>query len=211
MARRTRVKICGITRLQDAHVAQALGADSLGFVFVPASKRFISPEAAQPIVGSLSPFVTSVGLFLNAQEAEVRQALKLMPGLLPQFHGQESADFCDQFERPYLKAIGVAGGMPEESELAAFERCVGFLFDSNAPGELGGTGHTFDWTKLVGNMDRPLILAGGINVHNVERAINEVAPHAVDVSSGVELSKGIKDAEAMANFMAAVSKADESN
>ncbi len=208
MARRTRVKICGITRLQDAEVAQALGVDSLGFVFVPASKRYIEPEAAVLIVNEVSPFVTCVGLFLNAPENEVSRVLRLMPGLVPQFHGQESAEYCDSFGRPYLKAIGVGGGMPSEEELAEFSLCGGFLFDSNVPGELGGTGHTFDWSKLQKNMSDSLILAGGINVENVQSAIEQVAPHAVDVSSGVELSKGIKDAEAMSQFMAAVSKAD---
>ena len=211
MARRTRVKICGITRLQDAHEAQALGADSLGFVFVPASKRYIAPEEAAVIVKTLSPFMTSVGLFLNAEASHVRHVLSLMPSLMPQFHGQESAEFCDQFERPYLKAIGVGGGMPDDAELAEFRHCAGFLFDSNVPGELGGTGHAFDWSKLVRNNETPLILAGGINVQNIERAIKQVAPHAVDVSSGVELSKGIKDPDAMQQFMVAVSKADASN
>lgn len=208
MAPRTRVKICGITRLQDANMAQALGADSLGFVFVPASKRYIAPSAALKIVKTLSPFVTCVGLFLNADAQDVRDVLTLMPSMMPQFHGQETAEYCDQFGRPYLKAIGVGGGMPTAAELSVFRYCSGFLFDSNAPGELGGTGHAFDWTQLSGNFDRPLILAGGLNVHNVERAIKEVAPHAIDVSSGVEIQKGIKDPEAMRSFMAAVSKAD---
>lgn len=209
MALRTRVKICGITRLQDAEKAQALGADSLGFVFVPKSRRYIAPEAACEIVKTLSPFVTSVGLFLNADAKEVRRVLSLMPSMLPQFHGQETAEYCDQFQRPYLKAIGVGGGMPTQADLSQFRHCAGFLFDSNAPGELGGTGHAFDWTQLTEKFERPLILAGGLNVHNVERAIKEVAPHAIDVSSGVEIQKGIKDPVAMSLFMAAVSKADK--
>ena len=208
MALRTRVKICGITRLQDAYLAQALGADSLGFVFVPASQRFIKPDAALQIAKTLSPFVTCVGLFLNADAQDVRDVLSLMPSMMPQFHGQETAQYCDQFERPYLKAIGVGGGMPTNAELCVFRHCAGFLFDSNAPGELGGTGHAFDWTQLTEKFERPLILAGGLNVHNVEKAIKEVAPHAIDVSSGVESQKGIKDSEAMKSFMAAVSKAD---
>ncbi|MFT5895691.1 MAG: phosphoribosylanthranilate isomerase [bacterium] len=208
MALRTRVKICGITRLQDADMAQALGADSLGFVFVAASERYIAPNAALEIVRTVSPFVTCVGLFLNADAQDVRHVLSLMPSMMPQFHGQETADYCDQFGRPYLKAIGVGGGMPTTTELSMFRFCSGFLFDSNAPGELGGTGHAFDWTQLSTNFERPLILAGGLNVHNVERAIKEVAPHAIDVSSGVEIQKGIKDPDAMKSFMAAVSKAD---
>ena len=208
MARRTRVKICGITRLIDACVAQELGADSLGFVFVPASARFLTPEAAATIMAQLSPFVTCVGLFLNASAADVRQAVHCCPALVPQFHGQESAEFCDQFGRSYLKAIGVGGGMPSSDELAAFKNASGFLFDSNEPGQLGGTGHAFDWSKLERNLDRPLILAGGLNVQNVRQAIEQVAPHALDVSSGVESAKGLKSEEAMIAFMLAVEAAD---
>jgi len=208
MARKTRVKICGITRLQDAQSAQYLGVDSLGFVFVPASARYLTPEAAAGITQHLSPFVTCVGLFLNAQVTDVHHALDLMPSMMPQFHGQETAQFCDQFERPYLKAVGVGGGMPTAEELGAFRRAAGFLFDSNEPGQLGGTGHAFDWAQLDSNLERPLILAGGLDVHNVGRAIEQVAPHAVDVSSGVEQSKGVKDAQAMKMFMDAVYRAD---
>jgi len=209
MARRTRVKICGITRLNDACVAQELGADSLGFVFVPASARFVTPEAAAAIITQLSPFVTCVGLFLNASAEEVRHALHCCPMLLLQFHGQETAEYCDQFGRPYLKAIGVGGGMPSSSELAAYKNVSGFLFDSNEPGQLGGTGHAFDWSKLEQKLDKPVILAGGLNVHNVQQAIEQVAPHAVDVSSGVESAKGIKNEEAMQAFMSAVEAADK--
>lgn len=208
MARRTRVKICGITRLNDARVAQELGVDSLGFVFVPASSRYLTPKDAADITSQLSPFVNCVGLFLNATATEVRQALDLCPGLLPQFHGQESAEFCDQFGRPYLKAIGVGSGMPANDELAAYKQAGGFLFDSNEAGELGGTGHAFDWNMLEHELDKPLILAGGLNVQNVRRAIEQVAPHAVDVSTGVESAKGIKSEEAMREFMLAVNTAD---
>lgn len=208
MARRTRVKICGITRLQDARLAQELGADSLGFVFVPASARYITPNAAAPIISELSPFVSCVGLFLNASRETVAESLALIPGMVPQFHGQEDAAFCDQFKRPYLKAIGVGGGMPSAKELALYRHAGGFLFDSNTPGQLGGTGHVFDWTQLQNTSDVPLVLAGGLNAHNVDEAIEQVRPHAVDVSSGVEQSKGIKDAEAMRGFMAAVSRVD---
>lgn len=208
MARKTRVKICGITRLKDALLAQDLGADSLGFVFVAASARHITPEAASAITQQVSPFVTCVGLFLNAQASEVRHALSLIPSMVPQFHGQESAQFCDQFGCSYLKAIGVGGGMPSADELSMFQRAAGFLFDSNEPGKLGGTGHAFDWTQLDRKFDRPLILAGGLDVNNVGRAIEQVAPHAVDVSSGVELRKGVKDEQAMTDFMEAVYQAD---
>ncbi len=210
MARRTRVKICGITRLQDAHLAQELGADSLGFVFVPASKRYLSPEAAASIVGQMGPFVTPVGLFLDAPAAEVRRVLDLLPSLVPQFHGQESAEYCEQFDRPYLKAMGVgsAGTLPDDEQLAPYSRALGFLFDSHEPGQLGGTGEAFDWTRLGARMHKPLILAGGLNVHNVEQAIRQTKPYAVDVSSGVEQARGIKDPEAMRTFLEAVRQAD---
>ncbi len=210
MARRTRVKICGITRLQDAHLAQELGADSLGFVFVPASKRYLKPDAAAAIVSQLSPFVTPVGLFLDAAVDDVNRVLSLMPSLVPQFHGQESADYCEQFGRPYLKAMGVgsAGTVPSEAQLSPYRRALGFLFDSHEPGQLGGTGEAFDWSRLGARMHKPLILAGGLNVNNVEHAIRQTAPYAVDVSSGVEQAKGIKDPEAMRDFLEAVRRAD---
>lgn len=207
-AHRTRVKICGITRLEDAAMATSLGVDALGFVFVPASKRFISPEAAAGIVSQLTPFVTVVGLFLNADRSSVEEALEWLPDMVPQFHGQETGGFCDSFNRSYVKALGVGNKMPTRDELLGFGRASGFLFDSNEPGALGGTGHAFDWTRLTEKIDKPLILAGGLNVQNVNAAICEVAPYALDVSSGVEIAKGVKDAHAMQEFMQAVMVAD---
>lgn len=210
MVRRTRVKICGITRLQDAVLAQELGADSLGFVFVPASKRYLVPDVAAELVNRLQPFVTPVGLFLDAEPAEVQRALDLMPTLVPQFHGRETAEYCEQFGRPYLKAIGVgsAGNLPSAAQLSAYRRALGFLLDSHEPGELGGTGHAFDWTRLEDRMHKPLVLAGGLNAQNVEQAVRQVRPYAVDVSSGVEQARGIKEAAAMQAFLDAVRKAD---
>ena len=213
---RTRVKICGITRLEDARLAVSLGADALGFVFVPASSRHVSVAAARDIARRLPPFVTRVGLFLDAPRETVERALEAIPGLVPQFHGRETAAECDAFGCGYLKALGVAEALPTADELAAYKRAEGFLLDSNAPGELGGTGHAFDWTRLAGGGaarygggEGPvLILAGGLNADNAGRAIGEVAPYALDVSSGVESAKGIKDARAMRAFMAAVQRAD---
>lgn len=205
---RTRVKICGFTRLEDARLADALGVDALGFVFVPASSRYVTPRHAADIVSELTPFATVVGLFLNAQVSEVEESLRQIPAMIPQFHGQESAQFCDSFDRPYIKAVGVGSVMPCAEELAEFKLATGFLFDSNEPGALGGTGHAFDWTRLENEMDKPLILAGGLNVQNVATAIEQVAPHALDVSSGVESEKGIKNSRLMRKFMRAVSDAD---
>lgn len=222
--KRTRVKICGITRLEDAIAAARLGADALGFVFVPASRRNITPENARRIVEQLPPFVEVVGLFLDAQPETIEAALEAVPSLLPQFHGRESAFDCERWQRPYLKAIGLGQETtvmqhPEDSkvlsvsnQLVAHRKACGFLFDSNAPGELGGTGHVFDWQKLEQGVERdlphPLILAGGLDVQNVGQAIRQVAPWAVDVSSGVEEDKGIKDLQKMKAFIEAVRAAD---
>ena len=187
-----------------------LGVDALGFVFVPASKRYIKPEDAAQIVAGITPFVTTVGLFLDAQVSEVENVLSLMPQLVPQFHGQESARFCDSFRRPYIKALGVGSSMPSLQELQTFRHANGFLFDSNEPGALGGTGHTFDWNQLndTDANQKALILAGGIRAGNAFEAIEKVRPYALDVSSGVESAKGIKDAAAMQQLMDAVAHAD---
>ena len=205
---RTRVKICGLTRLGDALAAVELGADALGFVFVARSARHVDVVTARDIAASLPPFVTRVGLFLDAPEGDVEAALEAIPGLVPQFHGREGAGYCESFGRPYLKAIGVADGMPERDALDAFGRAAGFLLDSNAPGELGGTGHAFDWSALGADLGKPLILAGGLDPSNAGRAVREIGPYALDVSSGVESAKGIKDVERMRAFMAAVRAAD---
>jgi phosphoribosylanthranilate isomerase len=149
-----------------------------------------------------------VGLFLNAPREQVHDALDKIPSMLPQFHGQEEAEYCDSFNRPYIKALGVGTSMPSDEQLAKYSRASGFLLDSNEPGALGGTGHTFDWSRLEGKMAKPLVLAGGLNVDNVQRAILEVGPSALDVSSGVELSKGVKCANTMKQFMRAVEQAD---
>ena len=206
---RTRVKICGFTRLEDATQACRLGVDALGFVFVPASQRYIEPVNAQLIVRRIPSFVTVVGLFLDAEADRVSHALELMPGMVPQFHGRESGEYCDSFRRPYIKAMGVGGsGIPSKQTLDSYRLASAYLFDSNEPGALGGTGHAFDWTSLEGKIDRPLILAGGLDVHNVREAVTTVAPYALDVSSGVESAKGVKSLSAMQQFMRAVHEAD---
>lgn len=206
---RTRVKICGITRREDAEHACNLGVDALGFVFVPASQRYIAPVDAQILVQHIPSFVTVVGLFLDAQASQVSDALELMPAMVPQFHGRESCEYCDSFQRPYIKALGIgSSGFPSRQMLDSYTGASGFLFDSNEPGALGGTGHTFDWARLEEAIDKPLILAGGLNVNNVRQAMATVAPYALDVSSGVESSKGVKSLPAMQQFMRAVHEAD---
>jgi len=209
MTTKTRIKICGITRTEDALLSEQLGVDALGFVFCEASKRFITPQNAKVIIDEVAPFITRVGLFLNASESEVEQALKLLPGMVPQFHGTESAQQCEQFGVPYLKAIGLGAGMPSLASLQEYKNAMAFLFDSNEPGQLGGTGHAFDWQTLDKNVGKPVILAGGLSVDNVKDAIAQIKPYAVDVSSGVEASKGIKDNAALKAFVCAVHEADK--
>jgi len=209
MPTHTRIKICGITRLEDALYASQLGVDAIGFVFCAESKRAITPVKAANIAAQLPPFMVRVGLFLNASQEEVNTACHHIPNLLPQFHGTESAEWCESFDRPYIKALGVANGMPSAQELAQYKHSQGFLFDSNAPGELGGTGHAFDWAKLEQSAPAQLILAGGLYPDNVESAVRQVRPYAVDVSSGVEQAKGEKDALKMQTFVNAVRQADK--
>jgi len=204
MTHQTRIKICGITRAEDAQICEKLGVDALGFVFCKASKRFIDPAQAKIISNQLAPFTTRVGLFLDAEPAEIDHALNELPGMIPQFHGRESAAECECFGMPYLKAIGLGAGMPSAAELDEYKHAQAFLFDSNEPGQLGGTGHVFDWHKLDQSVGRPIILAGGLNPDNVLAAIEQVKPYAVDVSTGVELSKGVKDHQALSTFVDAV-------
>lgn len=219
MTHRTRVKICGITRVQDALLSEQLGADALGFVFVPASKRYIEPQQARVISDQVAPFIVRVGLFLDAPEHEVENALRIMPGMMPQFHGRETPAQCEQYGVPYLKAIGLGGRLEpnhatktltEElaEEMAEYKHAQGFLFDSNEPGQLGGTGHAFNWHQLDTNIAKPFILAGGLNASNVRGAIEQMQPYSVDVSSGVESDKGIKDHDALRAFMHSVHQAN---
>ena len=208
MTHHTRVKICGITRTEDAHLSEQLGVDALGFVFCKASKRYIEPEAAKVIIDQLPPFIARVGLFLDASAQEVEHVLSIMPGIVPQFHGQETAQECERYGVPYLKAIGLGAGTPSPESLASYKRAMAFLFDSNEPGQLGGTGHVFDWQKFDQNVGKPVILAGGLDTENIATAIKQLKPYAVDVSSGVEASKGLKDHQALRAFMAGVRQAD---
>lgn len=204
MTHRPRIKICGITRGEDAQLCEQLGVEALGFVFCRASKRFIEPTQAKTITDQLAPFITCVGLFLDADTADIEHALTELPGMIPQFHGRESAGECERFGVPYLKAIGLGAGMPSAIALAEYKQAQAFLFDSNEPGQLGGTGHVFDWQKLDQSVEKPIILAGGLNPGNVAAAIEQVKPYAVDVSTGVELSKGVKDHQALRTFVDAV-------
>jgi phosphoribosylanthranilate isomerase len=205
-ALRTRVKICGITRPADALAAAAAGADAVGLVFYPPSPRYLSVERAREIRDALPPFVQTVALFVNADAAQVSQVIGRVHPAMLQFHGDEAADFCAQFGLPFVKACRVKGGMSALEYLRPFSRAAAWLFDSHVP-EYGGVGESFDWS-LVPATDKPVILSGGLSRDNVAEAIRRVRPWGVDVSSGVEAAKGIKDAARIRAFIAEVRNAD---
>jgi phosphoribosylanthranilate isomerase len=203
---RTRIKICGITRTADARAAAAAGADAIGLVFYPPSPRFLSAERAREIRDALPPFVQTVALFVNADAAQVSQVIGSVHPAMLQFHGEESPEFCRQFGLPYVKACRVKKGVPALEYLRPFSGAAAWLFDSHVP-EYGGVGESFDWS-LVPATDKPVILSGGLSQANVAEAVRRVRPWGVDVSSGVESAKGIKDAGKIAAFIAEVRNAD---
>jgi len=197
-----RVKICGITRVEDLHAACEAGADALGFVFYAKSPRHVSVETAAALLRELPPFVQSVGLFVNADPAFVEAVLQRAPLDLLQFHGDETPADCIRHGRPYLKAIRVNPDTDLLKCAADFETAQGLLLDAFVPGVPGGTGERFDWNLIPRGLPKPLILSGGLDPDNVAAAVRSVKPWAVDVSSGVEVSKGIKDAQKIARFIA---------
>jgi phosphoribosylanthranilate isomerase len=204
---RTRVKICGITRPGDGVAAAQAGADAIGLVFYPKSPRYLSGERAAEIRDALPPFVQTVALFVNPDAAQVAQVLgRVKPGLL-QFHGDETPEFCAQFGVPFVKACRIQPGVDVLQYLQPFSRAAAWLLDSFVP-EYGGVGESFDWSLVPRGLSRPLILSGGLEQKNVGRAIRAVQPWGVDVSSGVESAKGIKDAGRMTAFVAEVRNAD---
>jgi phosphoribosylanthranilate isomerase len=195
-----RVKICGLRRAEDVAAAVDAGADALGFVFVPQSRRYVEPPAAARLCRQVPAFVSRVGLFLDQEAEYVRQVLRQAALSLLQFHGGEDAAYCRQFGLPYIKAVQGAAANAVAAAETAFADAAGILVDSHEPGGPGGTGRVLDWSQISpGRL--PLILAGGLNPVNVRSAVNQVRPWAVDVSSGVETSPGIKDAEAIRRFI----------
>ena len=200
----TRVKICGITRVEDALTAAHSGADAIGLVFYPGSPRHVSVSQAAMIMGALPPFITSVGLFVNAEAKAINAILQDLPLALLQFHGDEPASFCRQFKRPYLKAVRVKPSLDLLQYAAGYPDAQGLLLDAYVEGIAGGTGQTFDWHLIPAGLPLPLVLSGGLNPDNVAAAIKHTKPWAVDVSSGVEAAKGIKDAAKIAAFMQGV-------
>ncbi len=199
-----RSKICGITRIEDALAAVEAGADAIGLVFYGKSPRAVSIEQAAVILQALPPFVTSVGLFVDMQRDELQQLLQRLPLDLLQFHGDESPADCEGHGRPYIKALRVRPGEDVAAAMAPYAGARGILLDTFVEGVPGGTGASFDWSLVPENAAKPIILAGGLDAGNVATAIRQVRPYAVDVSGGVEASKGIKDAGKIRAFVRAV-------
>ena len=207
---RTRVKICGITRLEDALAAIRLGADAIGLVFYRPSPRAVTLEQAASIVSQLPPFVTVVGLFVNASDRQLSEVLEQVPLDLLQFHGEESPEACMGHGRPWIKAVRMRPSVDLVSVAQDYAGASGLLLDSYQSGVPGGTGQVFDWQRIPDALAAKIILAGGLNPQNVAQAIQQIHPYAVDVSGGVEAAKGIKDVEKMAAFIAGVNRGDNS-
>ena len=188
-----RTKICGITNIEDALCAAENGADAIGLVFFAKSPRYVSLETAQKIVAKLPPFVSVVGLFVNQNIDEIQHIINSVPVDYLQFHGDEDETFCQQFNRPYIKAVRVQNSNDIQAALNSFKTARALLFDAYHPQEYGGTGDSFDWHMLPENINRPWILAGGLTLDNVQSAIKQSNAQAIDLSSGVEIRKGIKD------------------
>lgn len=206
--RRTRVKICGITRPEDGVNAAYLGADAVGLVFYAPSPRHVSIAEAEVIVAELPPFVTTVALFVDAETDAIRRVLDALPIDLLQFHGTEDPAACARYGKPYIKALAVRADCDFHAQAQAYAGAAGLLFDSYSALTPGGSGQCCDWTLIPKALPRPMLLAGGLNANNVADAIRTLQPYGVDVSSAVESSKGIKDAAKMAAFIQGVQDVD---
>jgi phosphoribosylanthranilate isomerase len=198
---RTRIKICGLTRAQDVQAVVDSGADAVGLVFYEKSPRHVSVQQAALLARAVPPFVARVGLFVNPSVEYVREVLAHVPLDVLQFHGEESPELCQQFGKSYLKAIRVKAGVDLVQCASRYSGAQGLLLDAYVEGTQGGTGESFDWALIPQNLPLPVILSGGLHAGNVAEAIRQVRPYAVDVSSGVEASKGIKDAAKVAAFI----------
>ncbi|MET0231373.1 MAG: phosphoribosylanthranilate isomerase [Rhodanobacteraceae bacterium] len=205
---RTRIKFCGITRLDDARRAADLGVDAIGFVFTRRSQRFIGIREARAIRAELPPFVTVAALFMDDEAGWIEEVIAGSSPDLLQFHGEEDDGFAASFHRPYLKAVPMASLADPSRYIADYPDAAGFLLDSHAQGTRGGTGRAFEWSRVPGHRAQPFVLAGGLTPASVADAIAAVEPYGVDVSSGIESAPGIKDAARMRDFVNAVRAAD---
>jgi phosphoribosylanthranilate isomerase len=204
-----RVKVCGLTSVGDALAAVNAGADAIGIVFYEPSPRNVSIDIAEQIVRAVGPFVTTVGLFVNASEEAVNAVLQSVPLQLLQFHGNESAEYCEVFQRPYMKAIRLKPGIDVLQEISRYTSAVAILLDTYKKGLPGGTGETFDWKQVPTQIERklPLVLAGGLRPDNIQQAVDSTMPYGVDVSGGVEFSPGKKDPRKITQFINNVHRA----
>jgi phosphoribosylanthranilate isomerase len=200
----TRIKMCGITRIEDAMCAISLGVNALGIVLYPKSKRYLSLENAKKIRFALPPFVSFTALVVDASAEQIRTIISTLSPDMLQFHGEETDEFCSDFDVPFIKGIRVASQMQLEQGLLAYPSASGLLLDAFVPNQPGGTGQTFDWSWMPKQAPKPLILAGGLTPDNVAIAIQQTRPYAVDVSGGIEVSAGIKSADKMQAFVQAV-------
>ena len=205
---RTRIKFCGITRVDDARRGAELGIDAIGFVFTRASQRFVGISQARTIRAELPPFVTAVALFMDDEPGWIEEVVSSVQPDLLQFHGAETDRFAASFARPYIKAVPMASVADVARHVAEFPNASGFLLDSHERGARGGTGRTFDWARAPSSGGHEYVLAGGLTAQNVAQAIAAVRPYGVDVSSGIESAPGIKDQAKMRAFVAAVRSAD---
>jgi phosphoribosylanthranilate isomerase len=196
-----RVKICGLRQADDAVFAARAGADAIGLVFYPPSPRAVDIATASDIARALPPFVSCVGLFVDATAAEIDQILSQVPLSVLQFHGEESAQFCEQFQLPWIKAVRMRPNINLHEQRQCYSRAQGLLLDAYKPGVPGGTGDQFDWHRIPSDIAKDVVLAGGIHEHNVQQAIQQVKPWAIDVSGGVESHKGVKDRAKITAFM----------
>lgn len=196
-----RIKICGITSIADGLAAEAAGADAIGMVFYEPSPRYVNVELAREIAQALGPLVTLVGLFVDAETAFVESVLDRVPLHVLQFHGNETAAYCAAFNRPYMKALRMRQELDVEAEIAHYPSAAAILLDAYRPGVPGGTGDTFDWQRVPRNPSKPLILAGGLTPDNVAQALVATQVYGVDVSGGVELAPGKKDAFKVQTFI----------
>lgn len=199
---KTRVKICGITNREDANFCGTQGVDAIGLVFYPKSSRYVTPEQARAITIAMDPFVSIVGLFMNATDLEIRDITQSLHLDMLQFHGQESGVFCEQFQMPYIKAIPMGEQGHDFTALAEeYTHASGFLLDSHSSNTPGGTGSLFNWENVPQHSVKNLILAGGLTPDNVQSAVRAIHPYAVDCSSGVEAEPGVKDHAKIRKFM----------
>jgi len=201
---RTRIKICGITSVEDALAAAQLGADAIGLVFYPPSPRYVEVEQAAEIAAALPPFVTTVGLFVNADEQTISEVVSRVRIDLIQFHGNECKDYCGLHQRPYLKAVRMSDEVDLDKQMTDYAQARALLLDTYKAGVPGGTGEQFNWDRVPAHLADKIILAGGLTPENVKDAIAQVHPYAVDVSGGVESAPGKKDKEKMARLIEAV-------